>query len=111
LEKASKINSVDIGNNGSAFVEVLVGRSSSSEYQVLLVASSFMSPAESKSGTNNNRVRMFGLEKLSKVIADQKWDRVKLSCTQPYTKTSCYGLSFVNFHTPESTVKNGTPEK
>ena len=50
------------GNNGSAFIEVLVGRSSggSEEYQVLLVASSFMSPSDCKEWTNINRVRMFG---------------------------------------------------
>ncbi|XP_028405454.1 DNA repair protein XRCC1-like [Dendronephthya gigantea] len=111
LEKASKINSLDIGNNGSAFVEVLVGRASLNDYQVLLVASSFMSPAESKSGTNNNRVRIFGPEKLSKTVAEQKWDRIKLVCTQPYSKTSCYGLSFVNFHTLESDEKIETQEK
>ena len=52
---------LSLGNNGSAFIEVLVGKSSGGEdYQVLLVASSFMSPAESKSWSNTNRVRMFG---------------------------------------------------
>ena len=55
-----------LGNEGSAFVEVLVGRSSSTagsreaEFQVLLVASAFMSPSESKTWSNINRVRMFG---------------------------------------------------
>lgn len=49
-----------LGNNGSAFIEVLVGRSTGEEYEVLLVASSFMSPSESKSWTNTNRVRFFG---------------------------------------------------
>ena len=52
-----------LGNDGSAFVEVLVARSSGLEeekWEVLLVASSFMSPAESKSWTNPTRVRMFG---------------------------------------------------
>lgn len=35
FEKASQIHSVDIGNEGSAFVEVLVGKSTSSlDYQV-----------------------------------------------------------------------------
>lgn len=89
LEKATQIHSIDIGNNGSALVEVLVGRSSWSsdeQFQVLLVASSFMSPAESKSFTSTNRVRMFGVDKLSKPVATQKWDRVKLVCTQPLTR-------------------------
>lgn len=38
FEKATNIHSIDIGNEGSAFVEVLVGRSSDSvsNYQVIL---------------------------------------------------------------------------
>ena len=34
--------------------------SSSCDYQVLLVASSFMSPSDSRNWTNINRVRIFG---------------------------------------------------
>ncbi len=52
---------MDIGNNGSAFVEVLVGHSTSpEEFEVLLGMSTFMSVQESKQWTNVNRVRMFG---------------------------------------------------
>lgn len=101
LEKSSLIHSIDIGNDGSAFVEVLVGRSSSSEeYQVLLVASAFMSPAESKSWTNTSRVRMFGKEKLSQSTVNQKWDLVKIVCTQPFNKKEKYGLSFIKLSSP-----------
>ncbi|KAJ7304106.1 hypothetical protein JRQ81_011630 [Phrynocephalus forsythii] len=103
FEKEEQIHSIDIGNEGSAFVEVLAGSSASASeqnYEVLLVTSSFMSPSESKSGTNLNRVRMFGPEKLVKAAAERKWDRVKIVCTQPYTKSLAYGLSFVRFHSP-----------
>ncbi|XP_053123563.1 DNA repair protein XRCC1 [Hemicordylus capensis] len=103
FEKEEQIHSIDIGNEGSAFVEVLAGSSASSSeqnYEVLLVTSSFMSPSESKSGTNLNRVRMFGSDKLVKATAERKWDRVKIVCTQPYTKSLAYGLSFVKFHSP-----------
>lgn len=52
---------IDVGNNGSAFVEVLVGRSSSPDvFEVLLGMSTFMTVAESKQWANLNRVRMFG---------------------------------------------------
>ena len=39
LEKAVKLSQIDIGNEGAAFVEVLVGRSSGSEsdFQVSLI--------------------------------------------------------------------------
>ncbi|OCT57131.1 hypothetical protein XELAEV_18003960mg [Xenopus laevis] len=89
FEKEEQIHSIDIGNEGSAFVEVLVGRSTSiseQEYEVLLGMSSFMSPSESKNESNLNRTRMFGPDKLVKGAAEKKWDRVKIMCTQPYTK-------------------------
>ncbi|XP_048357111.1 DNA repair protein XRCC1 [Sphaerodactylus townsendi] len=114
FEKEEQIHSIDIGNEGSAFVEVLVGSSASSSeqnYEVLLVTSSFMSPSESKSGTNLNRVRMFGPDKLVKATAEKKWDRVKIVCTQPYSKSLAYGLSFVRFHSPpeDNEIHSKTP--
>lgn len=101
FEKASVIHSIDIGNDSSAFVEVLVGRSSSEkDFQVILVASSFMSPLDSRNNTNKYSVRMFGGDKLSKTASDEKWDRVKIVCTQPFNKNITYGLSFIKFHSP-----------
>ncbi|XP_053463093.1 DNA repair protein XRCC1 isoform X2 [Nycticebus coucang] len=104
LEKEEQIHSVDIGNDGSAFVEVLVGSSAGGageqDYEVLLVTSSFMSPSESRSGSNPNRVRMFSPDKLVRAAAEKRWDRVKIVCSQPYSKDSPYGLSFVRFHSP-----------
>ncbi|XP_006871424.1 PREDICTED: DNA repair protein XRCC1 [Chrysochloris asiatica] len=104
LEKEEQIHSVDLGNDGSAFVEVLVGSSAGSggeqDYEVLLVTSSFMSPSESRSGSNPNRVRIFGPDKLVRAAAEKRWDRVKIVCSQPYSKDSPYGLSFVRFHSP-----------
>ncbi|XP_021938162.1 DNA repair protein XRCC1-like isoform X2 [Zootermopsis nevadensis] len=100
LEKETIINSIDIGNGNSAFIEVLVGRSSTpdEDFEVLLVASSFMSPLEARSGSNPSRVRMFAVDALSKSVADQKWDRVKVICTQPFNKHVQYGLAFITFH-------------
>ncbi|XP_058438973.1 DNA repair protein XRCC1 isoform X2 [Marmota monax] len=104
LEKEEQIHSVDIGNDGSAFVEVLVGSSAGGageqDYEVLLVTSSFMSPSESRSGSNPNRVRIFGPDKLVRAAAEKRWDRVKIVCSQPYSKDSPYGLSFIRLHSP-----------
>ncbi|XP_072106820.1 DNA repair protein XRCC1 isoform X3 [Mobula birostris] len=109
FEKAESIHSIDIGNEGSAFVEVLVGNSTSAceqDFEVILVSSFFMSPTESRSGSNLNRVRMFGPDKLAKGVLGKKWDRVKVVCTQPYNKNLPYGLSFIRFHsTPETDEK------
>ena len=54
--------------------------------EVLLVTSSFMSPTESRAGTNTNRVRIFSPNQLVKATAQEKWDRVKIVCSQPYSK-------------------------
>ena len=88
------------------------------KFQVILVASSFMSPLESRNGTNRNAVRIFGADKLSKIVANEKWDRVKVVCTQPFNKvkwnvqfssvmflmwtfrTSCYSTRLSWAHTP-----------
>ncbi|XP_017279167.1 DNA repair protein XRCC1 isoform X2 [Kryptolebias marmoratus] len=110
FEKEEQVHSIDIGNEGSAFIEVLVGNSSAvrdQDYEVLLVTSSFMSPTESRNGTNMNRVRFFGPNQLQKSTAQEKWDRVKLVCTQPYSKSIAYGLAFVKFHSPPD--KNEPP--
>lgn len=116
LEKEEQIHSVDIGNDGSAFVEVLVGSSAGGageqDYEVLLVTSSFMSPSESRSGSNPNRVRIFGPEKLVRGAAEKRWDRVKIVCSQPYSKDSPYGLSFVRFHSPpDKDEAEASPQK
>ncbi|GAB1601859.1 DNA repair protein XRCC1-like isoform X1 [Argonauta hians] len=114
LEKASRIHSIDIGNEGSAFIEVLVGRSTSSsseDFQVILVTSSFMSPMESRNNTNRCSVRMFGPEKLTKTVFEEKWDRVKIICTQPFNKMTNYGLSFVKFHSPPSSGNHSNSAK
>nr|XP_040021868.1 DNA repair protein XRCC1 [Gasterosteus aculeatus aculeatus] len=110
LEKEEQVHSIDIGNEGSAFIEVLVGNSSAvrdQDYEVLLVTSSFMSPTESRNGTNMNRVRFFGTTQLQKSPAQEKWDRVKIVCSQPYSKNIAYGLAFVKFHSPPD--KNDPP--
>uniref|UniRef100_A0A131YYP7 DNA-repair protein XRCC1 n=1 Tax=Rhipicephalus appendiculatus TaxID=34631 RepID=A0A131YYP7_RHIAP len=111
LEKASVISSIDIGNESSAFIEVLVSRSSDSaqDYHVLLVASSFMTPMDARQGTNLNRVRMFGAEKLSQSFVKEKWDRIKIVCTQPFNKSIQYGLAFIKLHSPEENTSKAEP--
>ena len=99
LSAASRITSIDIGNNGSAFVEVQVGKEANQEFKVILVASSFLSPLESRNESNMTRVRMFSTEKLSADVAKEKWDQIKIVCTQPFNKHIKYGISFISLHT------------
>merc|ERR1711874_528588 len=66
------------------------------------------SPAESRVSSNTTRVRMFGKEKLNKDVASEKWDQVKIVCTQPFNKHVRYGLSFVTITGPTTSVTTTT---
>ncbi len=46
------------------------------------MASSFMTPADSRNSQNLNRVRIFGKDKLSQAVMEEKWDRVKVVLKQ-----------------------------
>ncbi|KAI4462474.1 dna-repair protein xrcc1 [Holotrichia oblita] len=110
LEEAAVISNIDIGNENSAYIEVLVSRSGSTDdFKVFLVMSSFMSPLEARQSTNMNKVRMFSYNDLSAPERDEKWDRVKIVCTQPFNRHTQYGLSFINFHTSGKDEKTNTP--
>uniref|UniRef100_G1Q9S0 X-ray repair cross complementing 1 n=1 Tax=Myotis lucifugus TaxID=59463 RepID=G1Q9S0_MYOLU len=92
--------SAGVGGSGNGFLEVRLGlvclgsTTPAQGSEVLLVTSSFMSPSESRSGSNPNRVRLFGPEKLVRGAAEKRWDRVKIVCSQPYSKAPASGLAF-----------------
>lgn len=60
-----------------------------------------MTPVESRQNININKVRMFGPNELSKPICMEKWDRIKIVCSQPFNRHVLYGLSFITLHSPE----------
>lgn len=100
MEKASVISGIDIGNEHSACIEILVSRSENKDdYKVLLSMCSFMTPMESRQSQNVNKVRMFTKKDFSKPECEEKWDRVKVVCRQPFNKHVQYGLNFIHFHT------------
>lgn len=102
LEKAAIISGIDIGNEHSAYVEILASRSEiKDDYKVLLTMCSFMTPIESRQSQNVNKVRMFTKNDMSKPECEEKWDRIKIVCTQPFNKHVQYGLNFINFHNNE----------
>ena len=80
LKNQEEICGIDIGNNHSAFVEVLVAQSEKkpTEFQEILLTSSFMTPAESRDSSNASRVRCFQSEKLLDHTKKSKWDLVKV---------------------------------
>ncbi|XP_062563379.1 DNA repair protein XRCC1 [Armigeres subalbatus] len=113
LEKPLTISGVDIGNEHSAFVEVLVARSgpSNPEFKEILLTSSFMSPIESRNSTSTNRVRCFTQAELIESVARCQWDLVKIICTQPFNSRVQYGISFVTLHCPKAQNKHELEKK
>ncbi|NXM85664.1 XRCC1 protein, partial [Oenanthe oenanthe] len=71
LGESKAIHSLHIGNDGAAFVEVLVGSSAGGEFQVLLPSAALMSPSESRAGAEPRRVRIFSQESLLRAGAGQ----------------------------------------
>ncbi|RLV62710.1 hypothetical protein DV515_00019025, partial [Chloebia gouldiae] len=49
------IHSLHVGNDGAAFVEVLLGSSAGGDFQVLLPSAALMSPSESRAGAGPGR--------------------------------------------------------
>ena len=99
------------GNFGSAFVEVLVGDSGSSdseEYITLLPQSTLMTVPDSRRGKNKTRSVTYGREKLSSAAATKKWNRVKIKCRQPYNLSDQFGLQFVAFFSDTSDSSSNT---
>ncbi|KAM7065622.1 protein XNDC1N isoform 2-T3 [Acridotheres tristis] len=103
LERASPIGYVDVGNYGCAFLQIEVGRSSwtcDQPYLTLVPTVTLMTPADSKLDQNRCGVRMFK-EDFSELTVGQKWDRVRLTCSQPFSPCSRFGLSFIRLRTPQ----------
>ncbi|NWT83234.1 XRCC1 protein, partial [Lanius ludovicianus] len=104
LERASPIGYVDVGNYGSAFLQIEVGRSSwpcDQPYLTLVPTVALMTPADSKLDQNRCGVRMFKEADFPELTVGQKWDRVRLTCSQPFSPCSRFGLSFIRLRTPQ----------
>ncbi|XP_004520178.1 DNA repair protein XRCC1 isoform X2 [Ceratitis capitata] len=100
LSEPSKITGIDIGNEHSAFIEVLVSNTSCSpnDFTEILVTCSFMTLIESKNSTNINRVRCFSPDALISTTLSKKWQFIKIICSQPFNKHVQYGISFIKIH-------------
>ncbi|NWZ01989.1 XRCC1 protein, partial [Loxia curvirostra] len=86
LGDSRPIHSLHVGNDGAAFLEVLLGCSAGGDFQVLLPCAALMSPSESREGAGPNRVRFFGPEALVKRPATPtaRCDRLQVVLSQPY---------------------------
>nr|XP_054749052.1 DNA repair protein XRCC1-like [Lytechinus pictus] len=103
LERAVRIGFIDIGNYGSALIEILVRRSSASDdqFKTLVPTTSCMTPMDSKQGKNKTGVKMFSRDQLCEDARDEYWDRIKVVCRQPFKKDAQFGLAFIKISSIE----------
>ncbi|KAM8815861.1 protein XNDC1N isoform 1-T1 [Rhynchonycteris naso] len=98
LERAVPIGYIDVGNCGCAFLQIDVGRSSWSldrPFVTLLPATMLMSLADSKQGKNRSGVRMFKEDDFLTAASGESWDRLRLTCSQPFARHQSFGLAFL----------------
>ncbi|XP_048216257.1 protein XNDC1N isoform X2 [Perognathus longimembris pacificus] len=98
LERAVPISYIDVGNCGCAFLQIDVGRSSWSldrPFVTLLPATMLMSLTDSKQGKNRSGVRMFKDDDFLAPASEESWDRLRLICSQPFTRHQSFGLAFL----------------
>ncbi|KAM4045137.1 protein XNDC1N isoform 2-T3 [Anomaloglossus baeobatrachus] len=98
LERACHIRYIDIGNSGSAFLQIDVGRSIwalDKGFTTLLPTTTLMSAADARTMKNHRGVRMFKEGDFLEEAAGEKWDRVRVTCAQPFNKQQQFGLSFI----------------
>lgn len=112
LDKPYEITGIDIGNEKSAFIEVLVANSKQDppQFKEILLATSFQTLIEAKNDVCPNRVRMFTSNVMVESVSKKEWDLVKFVCTQPFNNKVKYGISFITLHTT-GPVENGSPAK
>ncbi|XP_033063365.1 putative short transient receptor potential channel 2-like protein isoform X2 [Trachypithecus francoisi] len=98
LERAVPIGYIDVGNCGCAFLQIDVGRSSwplDRAFVTLLPATMLMSLTDSKQGKNHSGVRMFKDVDFLAPASGELWDRLRLTCSQPFTRHQSFGLAFL----------------
>ena len=104
------MSSIDIGNDGSAFIELFVSRSSASDpdaWTVLLPPTLLMTPSESRSSTNRNQVKLLKSTDLNQACLNQKWDRLKIVCEQKFNRVNPFGLCFIKLYSLSGTSDDG----
>lgn len=95
-EKPFVISSLEIKNNGSAYVQVEGGSSAEpGNYKVLWKTLNLMTPTESRFGMETEGIYLFLPQDLATADKDKMWDVLKITCSQPFNKLQKYGLSHI----------------
>jgi len=104
FQSPTLITGLDIGNFWSASLEVLVGKADwdTGQKEVLLPKIDFMNRNQCFSGENKEKVVLAREDLLRKEVASQKWDSIKLVCSQPHKfNNEVFGISMFVLHGQE----------
>lgn len=63
-----------------------------------------MTISESRVSENPNRVRCFAKDALMPDVLEEKWDLVKVTCTQGFNKHVQFGISFIKIYTSDAAL-------
>jgi len=105
FEKPTLISSIDVGNDGSAFIELFVSRSNTDDpkqWTVFLPSTLLMTPSESRSNLNRNQVKLLKSTDFIPTCLKEKWTRVKIICEQKFNQMHQFGLCFIKFYSPQN---------
>lgn len=108
FDKPYRITEIDVGNEYSGLIEVLVANSKQDppDFKEFLLATSLMSIIEARNESFPNRVRMFNKDLFNPTLADDRWDLIKIVVSQTFNNHRQFGLSFINFHTNDEVTQD-----
>lgn len=61
-----------------------------------------MTIEESPESKNPNRIRCFAKDDLMPDVLEEKWNLVKVTCTQKFNERVQFGISFIKIHTSDA---------
>ncbi|KAI0231139.1 hypothetical protein LSAT2_018469 [Lamellibrachia satsuma] len=115
LERACQISGIDVGTQWAFSVSISVGRSSwprGKEYVTLVPSATFMTPQDCRQGKGRDTVRMFKQGDFLAEAKNEAWDRLKITCCQPFRKDVQFGISMLQiWSTDPPETDHGLPVK
>ncbi|KAL5016952.1 hypothetical protein ScPMuIL_006541 [Solemya velum] len=98
LEDFCCLSVVDVGTYWCGTLQILVGRSDWPQgvtFKTLVPTTCMMLPADCRKGNNVVKERIFQSDDFCEDAAKGSWDRIQVSCRQPFRRDVQFGLSFL----------------
>ncbi|XP_018010396.1 uncharacterized protein LOC108667834 [Hyalella azteca] len=104
LDRALTISYIDVGNYNSMTLSIDVSRSCGTAGGCsLLPTVTLATPQQLREQQPQCKaVRMFKADDLNQAALKERWDRVRVTCTQPFKRGLQYGLAFLKFYCTDS---------